>query len=125
MADEDFGVFERRIDEYQGEQVLYVTAWSNGSPRVTGAGYGLRVPRSVRDRHFEAAWDHVHLDLTADGHAIISLSRSFWAGRTELRSAAVGRWLLRRHLAPWSKGDPPTLSLLHLRANRFRLAGSS
>ena len=99
-----------------------VTAWNNGSPRSSGAGYGLRVSHSDRDRYFGAGWNCVDVDLGADGHAAIQLSKSFWARCIELRSAAVGRWLIRHHLAPWPPGDPPTLALLHVEGNAFRLS---
>jgi hypothetical protein len=101
---------------------MQVTAWSNGSPRSSGAGYGLRISPTDRDRYFEAGWDHVDVDLGVYGHAAIPLSESFWARCTELRSAAVGRWLLGHHLAPWPTGAPPTLALLHVGGNAFRLS---
>jgi hypothetical protein len=101
---------------------MRVTAWSNGSPRSSGAGYGLRVSSADRDRYFEPGWDRVDVDLGMYGHAVIRLSRSLWATCTELRSAAIGRWLLGHHLAPWPAGAPPVLTLGHLGGNAFRLS---
>jgi hypothetical protein len=49
----------------------------------------------------------------------VSLLKSFWRSCPELRSAAIGRWLLRNHLAPWPRGLPPALVLRHVTGNRF------
>jgi len=103
---------------------MRVTAWNNGSHHSTGAGYGIRLSPEDRDLYFSHAWDHVVVDLVDSGHAAISLSDSFWARCTELRSADVGRWLISQRLAPWPKGSPPTLLLAHLGGNAFRLARS-
>jgi len=103
---------------------MRVTAWNNGSPRSTGAGYGLRMSADDRDRHFHASWDHIVIDLGEQGATEVQLSESFWSRCTELRSAAVGRWLLRRHLAPWPHGEPPRLDLSPSGGNRFRLSAS-
>jgi hypothetical protein len=100
---------------------MRVTAWSNGSPRSTGAGYGVRVSREDRDSRFDRGWDQVVVDLGASGRVRVSLSGSFWAGCTELRSADIGRWLLAQRLAPWQKGNPPFLLLTHMGGNAFRL----
>jgi hypothetical protein len=101
---------------------VHVTAWSNGSPRSTGAGYGLRVSLADRDRYFDSTWTHVEIDLGTQGIALIPLSDSFWSRCVELRSAAVGRWLIGRRLAPWSKGAPPLLDLHPTGGNRFQMS---
>jgi hypothetical protein len=101
---------------------MRVTAWSNGSPSSSGAGYGLRVSPDDRDQHFSISWDYVIIDLGAHGTTVVRLSQSFWSRCTELRSAAVGRWLLERHLAPWPTGAPPRLELHHRDGNCFRLS---
>lgn len=100
---------------------LRATAWSNGQPRQSGAGYGVRIAVADRDRVFDPKWNHVVIDLGAADEAVIGLSASFWASCTELRSAAVGRWLIRHGLAPWSRGAPPTLILTRTSGNLFRL----
>ena len=101
---------------------MRVTAWSNGSASSSGAGYGLRLTSADRDTYFDRGWEHVDVDLGVHGRAAIPLSGSFWARCTELRSASVGRWLLAHRLAPWPKGSPPTLELLHLGGNAFELS---
>jgi hypothetical protein len=103
---------------------MRVTAWNNGSHHSTGAGYGVRISLDDRDLYFSRGWDHVVVDLGASGRARVSLSGSFWARCTELRSADIGRWLVGERLAPWPKGNPPSLSLTHLGGNAFRLTRS-
>jgi hypothetical protein len=68
------------------------------------------------------SWDQIFIDLGARGTAIVRLSQSFWSRCTELRSAAVGRWLLERGLAPWPDGEPPRLELRRRDGNRFSLS---
>ena len=116
------GDHARRSADF-GTEVLdmQVHAWSNGSPRCSGAGYGIRVGERARESVFHRSWDRIDLDLGVHGHADITLSNSFWRGCTELRNAAVGRWLLSRGLAPWPRGEPPTLELQHLGGRNFRL----
>lgn len=95
--------------------------WNNGHPLDSGAGYGLRISAGDRDRFFDRGWNRVVVDLDDDGSAEVSLSPSFWRTCVELRSAEVGRWLLRRGLAPWPNGDPPTILLDPLGGNRFKI----
>jgi hypothetical protein len=123
-----------RVDSYgpfwdprprEGRDEMRVTAWNNGSHRSAGAGYGIRVSPEDRDLYFSRDWDHVVVDLVDSGRTAISLSESFWAGCTELRSADVGRWLITQRLAPWPKGSPPSLLLAHIEGNAFRLSRSA
>jgi hypothetical protein len=104
-----------------GSVTMKVTAWSNGSPARTGAGYGLRISTADRDRFFKRSWSQVVVDLPDGTSAVINLSDSFWRGCSELRSAAVGRWLLHARLAPWPRGAPPSLTLTLLEDDRFAL----
>src|SRR2546421_12951737 len=98
---------------------MWVTAWSNGQPRASGAGYGLRVARADRDRYFKRGWSKVQLLFNDGDAASVPLSESFWHGCTELRSRAIGSWLLSERLAPWPSGHPPTFSLNPLGGGRF------
>lgn len=100
---------------------MLVSAWNNGRPLGSGAGYGLRISEADRDQFFEPCWDSVEIELGSADVVAVPLSRSFWRTCTELRSAAVGRWLLAFGLAPWPKGTPPRLELVGLRGDRFRL----
>jgi hypothetical protein len=107
----------------QAGQVMRVSAWSNGTPTRSGAGYGLRITPLDRDRHFHREWPSADLELAGSGTTTtVQLSASFWNRCTELRSAAIGRWLIERNLAPWpAAGSPPTLTLTSLAPARFRL----
>jgi hypothetical protein len=102
---------------------MLVTAWSNGAPRQSGAGYGIRVEASDRERYFARSWPEIDVDLGAYGRATISVSASFWSRCPELRSAMIGRWLLGHRVAPWPAGRPPQLTLLPQGGTSFRLTG--
>jgi hypothetical protein len=111
-----------RADSFRVEVVAVLAkGWSNGSPQASGAGYGLRIAAADRDRFFEPEWRSVDIELGTDEVVVVPLSDSFWRECTELRSAALGRWLLRHGLAPWPVGAPPRLRIEPLSGNRFRL----
>jgi hypothetical protein len=100
---------------------MIVTGCHNGSPNnTTGSGYGVRLRREDRDRHFRSHWPSVSVKLEGGG-VPVDLTPSFWRSCTELRSAAIGKWLLDRGLAPWPKGHPPRLHLTRVGHRRFRL----
>jgi hypothetical protein len=96
-------------------------AWSNSPRRATGAGYGIRISISDRDRSFDPDWATIDVDLGALGRVTVSLSDSFWRTCSELRSADIGRWLIGQGLVPWPKSAPPSLELTHLSDNTFKL----
>jgi hypothetical protein len=98
---------------------MRATAWNNGSHSATGAGYGLRISRQDRDRFFDPQWQEVVFDLGGEAEATTALSESFWRSCSELRSADIGRWLLRHDLAPWPRGRPPVVTVTHIEGNRF------
>ena len=98
---------------------MLVRAWSNGAHHPSGAGYGLKVSAADRDKAFNEAWTHVVLTLAGQGETVVSLSASFWRTCSELRSAAIGRWLLETGRAPWPRGAPPAVRLTHTGGNRF------
>jgi hypothetical protein len=94
-----------------GEHMIRATAWSNGSAHDSGAGYGLKISRQDRDRFFERSWSAIELQVPGQGTTTVQLSASFWRSCTELRSAAIGRWLIGNGLAPWPKGSPPVVGI--------------
>lgn len=100
---------------------MRAVGWSNGQPLPTGAGYGVRLSGHDRDEHFDPGWHEVIVDLDHGEVARVSLSKSFWRSCSELRSAAIGRWLLQQRLAPWPRGEPPAMMLHHIVGNRFEL----
>jgi hypothetical protein len=98
------------------EADMIVTAWHNGSPRSTGAGYGLKVSRADRDKCFARTWSRVALDTGGDRDIIdletgrqVSSARRFADGvptdrscffappRLCLALAGAGGALLFRH----------------------------
>ena len=87
---------------------MIVTGWSNGAPNSrTGSGYGVRVRRRDRDVLFEPEWQFVTVELDRGKRVGVNVSNSFWRGCVELRSGAIGKWMIERGLAPWPKGRPP------------------
>jgi hypothetical protein len=95
--------------------------WSNGSPRQSGAGYGIRINKHDRDQYFDRAWDEILIECSGV-NTTVTLSDSFWSECSELRSAAIGRWLLREGLAPWPPRQPPVIDLVALENNVFEIA---
>jgi hypothetical protein len=93
---------------------MRATAWSNGSPSSSGAGYGLKISREDRDRFFDRSWKEIFLQLPGQSSFAVPVSESFWRSCTELRSASIGQWLILNNLAPWPRGEPPVLSLLRI-----------
>jgi len=100
---------------------MQATAWSNGSPRASGAGYGLKISRRDRDRFFDPGWSAIVLHLPGQEPVSVRLYGSFWRSCTELRSAAIGRWLRANELAPWQPGKPPVLALQQAGDRAFRV----
>jgi len=93
---------------------MQVTAWNNG-----GAGYGLEIDHSDRDRFFDRSWRNVILDLPGQGQAVVRVSPSFWRGCPELHSAEIGRWLHQNGMAPWPWRRRPKIIMDHLADNKF------
>ncbi len=103
---------------------MIVSAWSNGNPRPTGAGYGIKVSIADRDFYFSREWPSVTLELEGDPNPVeVSISKkSFWSPIChELISARIGLWFVRHRLAPWPKSHPPKLRMESISSRRFRL----
>ena len=100
---------------------MIATGWSNGQPAETGAGYGIKISKQDRDTHLDTSWTYVTVEFD-DGTAPItaSLSPGFWKKCPELRSSAIGRWLLRHRLAPWPR-DTSEGGLTYRSAGTFYL----
>jgi hypothetical protein len=96
---------------------VQATGWHNGTPRSSGAGYGIRISKVDRDRYFVPGWESVQLEFPGGQRVEVELTRSFWKPETqsaELRDAAIGRWFIAQGAAPWPKGSPPQLVLAPL-----------
>ncbi len=102
---------------------MIVKGWNDGSPNnTTGSGYGIRLRRGDRDKHFRPDWSSVSVELEGGGTITVNLTPSFWRRCTELRNPAIGKWLLDHGLAPWPKGNPSRMKLEPVGDRRFRLS---
>lgn len=103
---------------------MIVRAWNNGAHSRSGAGYGFRVNHEDRDQYFKPEWESILLEIEDEPAEVeVHIDRErFWSetGR-ELTSMAIGKWLRRHGLAPWSMGNPPTFVLEPLGENRFKV----
>jgi len=100
---------------------MKVVGWDNGSPdNRTGEGYGIRIVPKDRDRYFQRTKSSVHIELENGDLVKVKLSDSFWRDCAELRSAKIGKWMLKVGLAPWSINSPPNLRL-EIARGKFRL----
>ncbi len=105
---------------------MRAVGWSNGAPNnQTGAGYGIRVSRSDRERYFDATWPSVRLHIEEEIEASIDISPSFWKCCVELRSQMIGKWMLDRNLAPWPKREPPAFEMEPIGPATFTLRAFS
>lgn len=103
---------------------MIVAAWNNGSLSESGAGYGIKVHEKDKKRYFSASHKEVVIELEETGEcAVIKHGNGkFWiASRGELVHKSIGKWMLGAGIAPWEKGHPPKLTLIHLEENRYRL----
>ena len=100
---------------------MKVKGWNNGSPRPSGAGYGIRISKADRDACFKKTWTHVEIEIPGAGTISATLSPSFWRECCEIRNKHIGQWLIRKTLVPWRKNSVPAVHLTHLASNRFRL----
>jgi hypothetical protein len=96
---------------------LVWTAWNNGQHRLSGAGYGIKVPREDRDVWFQPSWTTVTVILPVHegGQAVeVNIAKaSFWTEACrELISIEIGKWLIARGVAPWPAGRPPRLEVV-------------
>ena len=98
---------------------MRASGWHNGGPKDSAGGYGLKFTEDDRDRHFDRSWSEVLIEMDGGGLATVRISPSFWRHCSELRSPEIGRWLLGTKVAPWPKGNPPSIGLQVVDANRF------
>lgn len=102
---------------------MLVSTWSNGDPRPTGSGYGIRI--SSKDVPTINQYDAIKIKMSGEQKEIVvSVSASFGNGCHELRSAAIGRWMIGRGLEQWPKGSPHRLTMKRIHSNHFSLGVS-
>jgi len=106
---------------------MIVTAWSNGTSSRTGAGYGLRLKESDRDAYLQRQMGSIFIDMPGRSQSLeVRIDgASFWKRCPELRSSAIGRWLVDRGVAPWPKGKPPKFLLVRRDKRHFILKDGS
>ena len=103
---------------------MMVTAWNNGSYHRTGAGYGIRIKLSDRNKFFNRTWTVVKLQLQGiPGYTDINPKRkTFWNNSCpELFSQEIGKWLIGNRINQWPKGHPPEMVMTKIRGNQFKI----
>ena len=106
---------------------MIVAAWNNGKHHCSGAGYGLKVRREDRDKHFDKRWKCVLLKLRGKKGKIDYVAasidkKSFWDYRCrELTQVDIGIWLRRNTKIPWEKNKPPKLVMENMGGNKFKV----
>lgn len=104
---------------------MKVTAWNNGQQHNTGAGYGIKLKVEGRDKYFDQNWKTINLHLpNLQESTEVNINKpSFWGPNCrELIHQNIGKWFLSVGIAPWEKGNPPTLELTQIEGPNFRLA---
>ena len=104
----------------RGNTIL-ITAWNNGKFLPNGAGYGIQVSEQFRDEFLSVLWPSFFLCLEGEeGEVELAINDDmFWSRGRELRSAQIGRWLIKNGKAPW-QGQPPEIYLKPLGQRRFK-----
>jgi hypothetical protein len=102
---------------------MIVTAWNNGKHLSSGAGYGIKLSIQDRDLYFDPKWNSAIVSLPDGNKVEANINKSsFWNGTCrELINKQIGQWFIGSRLAPWQKGSPPKLKLIHIAENRFKL----
>ena len=99
------------------------TGWSNGSPGLSGAGYGIRIPRAARDAYFAPEWTLVELRLEGWPEPVmVEIAKASWRTTcVELIRKDIGAWMLANGLAPWPRRRPPRFRVSWVQGNCFRV----
>ena len=102
------------------------TAWNNGNASDSGAGYGLKIGITDRDRFFQRGWRTVTLRLAAGEDtriAEVSCAKdSFWNGTCrDLIGKEIGRWFIDNGVVPWPRGKPPRFRMRPVESGVFEV----
>lgn len=92
-----------------------VTGWQSTGGALLGLRFGARNARAFVDPD----WTEIVVELDGQPH-VFPIRGSFWRHCPEVRGKAITAWFRRHGLAPWPRGRPPRVWLIHLGANRFR-----
>ena len=100
---------------------MKVTAWNNGKFYSSGAGYGIRITKTDRDQYFLKKWNDISIIIDNDKEIDVNISKSFWRKCPELRHVEIGKSFIKKGIAPWSKGHPPSFDLEFIENKKYRL----
>ncbi len=97
------------------------TAWNNGKFLPNGAGWGIQVTNYFRDEFLSVQWPSFFLCLEGEeGEVELAINDDmFWSRGRELRSAKIGKWLIKNGCTRW-EGQPPEIFLTELGQRRFK-----
>ena len=102
---------------------MIVFGWHNGSPDdITGTGYGLKIQQEDRDKFFQKKWKSINIIINSKQSVNVKISKSFWKECIELRNSAIGKWMIDKKLAPWSKGNPSRFNMELIGNKQFQLS---
>ena len=119
-----FSMLGETFSHHEVFAMMTVTAWKNGTPSPSGAGYGVRLAAEDRDRYFQRDWETIELEFAGYANVVkVDIANeSFWnSSCRELIHSEIGRWLIDNGLDSWPMWQPPKLSLRFIGGNRFRL----
>lgn len=94
---------------------MLASAWNNGE-----GTYGIRVGSRNREKFFDKSWPEIEVEIDGIFHRF-ALTDGFWHRCPEFRNPVIREWLRRNRSLEWPKGHPPTVDLIPLGGNRFRL----
>jgi len=103
---------------------MIVKAWNNGSHRIDGNGYGIKILIHDRDRYFDSSWKTISVVLEGYNEPIyVNINKaSFWNNTChELIDKEIGKWLIEHHLDRWQYRRPPELELIQIGERKFLL----
>jgi hypothetical protein len=101
---------------------MKVAGWNNGDWNASGAGYGVRISRADRDKNFKREWSSVIVKIGGREPTEIKLTDSFWKDCIELRSRAIGVWMMALGLRSWPPHKSPQFKLASTGDRSFDLS---
>jgi hypothetical protein len=97
---------------------MRVKGWKNG-----GGTYGIRVGSPNIRKYFDESWAEIEVEIEGKLHRF-ALTDGFRRHCPEFRdrgAPVIREWLRRYRTLDWPKGSPPSMLLIPLGGNRFRL----
>ncbi len=101
---------------------MIVSTWNASSYNDSGAGYGVRISASDREKFFDKSWKSIILYIGKfENSVILPIRGTFWTICPELRNMKIGEYLIVNGLNKWKKGKPHKLILFPQNDNQFML----